>query len=118
MSSDSLLPIPCLLFPEVLVTYFDQTAQEVSGEDLHFSFTERNKVSEEHSAAKLNSKGFFPEATVQGFPIRGKDVFLHITRHRWLDENADKAVSRNRQLVAKGTRITSEFATFLKEIHQ
>jgi hypothetical protein len=63
MSSDSLLTIPCLLFPEVLVTYFDQTKQEVNGKKLHFSFTERNKVSEEHSAAKLHSKGFIPKAS-------------------------------------------------------
>lgn len=118
MSSHSLLAIANLLLPEVLVTYFDLTKHEVKGDDLHFYFTEQNKVSEGYSGAKLHSKGFFPEATVQDFPIRAKNVFLHLTRRRWLDEDTGKAVSRDWQLVAKGTRITSGFAAFLKEIHQ
>ena len=63
-------------------------------------------------------KVFFPEATVQDFPIRGKNVFLHIIRRRWINESSKKVVIRDWQLVAKGTRITSEFAAFLKEISQ
>jgi len=118
MPSDSLLAIANLLLPEVLVTYFNLTKHEIKGEELHFYFTELNKVPDGYSRAKLYSKGFFPEATVQDFPIRGKNVFLHITRRRWLDEDTGKAVSRDWRLVAKGTRITSDFATFLKEIHQ
>ncbi len=49
-------------------------------------FTELNEVSKEFIRIKLQSKGFFPEAIVQDFPIRGKNVFLHITRRRWLNE--------------------------------
>lgn len=117
MSSDSLLAIANLLLPEVLVTYFDLTKHEIKGDELHFYFTELNQVPDGYSNTKLHSKGFFPEATVQDFPIRGKNVFLHITRRRWLDKDTGKAVSRDWQLVAKGTRITSEFAAFLKGIY-
>ncbi|CAM4343665.1 transposase [Gillisia hiemivivida] len=118
MSSDSLLSLANLLLPEILVTYFDLTKHKIKDEELHFYFTELNEIPDMYSGAKLHSKGFFPEATIQDFPIRGKNVFLHITRRRWLDEDSGKAVSRDWQLVAKGTRITSEFAAFLKEIHQ
>jgi hypothetical protein len=118
MSSDSLLAIANLLLPEVLMTYFDLTKHEIKGEELHFYFTEPNKVPDGYSGTELHSKGFFPEATVQDFPIRGKNVFLHITRRRWLNGATGKVVVRDWQLVAKGTRITSEFATFLKEIGQ
>lgn len=116
MASDSLLAIANLLLPEVLVTYFDLTKHEIKGEELHFYFTELNTVPDGYSGAKLQSKGFFPEATVQDFPIRGKNVFLHITRRRWFNEATGKVVTRDWDLVAKGTRITSEFATFLKEV--
>ncbi len=116
MSSDSLLAISNLLLPEVLVTYFDLTKHEIKSEEIHFYFTELNKVPEEYNEVKLHSKGFFPEATIQDFPIRGKNVFLHITRRRWFNEVTGKVVTRDWDLVAKGTRITSEFATFLKEI--
>src|SRR5690606_18428046 len=113
-----LLAIANLLLPEVLVTYFDLTKHEIKGQELHFYITELNKAPDGYSGAKLHSKSFSPEATVQDIPIRGRNVFLRITRRRWLDEDTRKAVSTDRQLVAKGTRITSEFATFLKEIHQ
>ena len=117
MSSDTLLAIANLLLPEVLVIYFDLTKHEVKSEEIHFYFTELNNVPKEFKGIKLQSKGFFPEATVQDFPIRGKNVFLHITRRRWLNEQTDKVVTKDWKLVAKGTRITSEFATFLKELH-
>ena len=117
MLSDSLSSIAKLLLPEVLVTYFDLTEHEVKDEEIHFYFTELNDIPKELIGVKLHSKGFFPEATVQDFPIRGKNVFLHITRRRWLDESTGNVVTRDWRLVAKGTRITSEFASFLKEIH-
>jgi hypothetical protein len=117
MPSDTLLAIANLLLPEVLVTYFDLTKHEIKGDEIHFYFTELNDIPEEFKVFKLHSKGFFPEATLQDFPIRGKNVFLHITRRRWLNETTAKVVTRDWKLVAKGTRITSEFAAFLKELH-
>ena len=79
MSSDALFTAAHLLLPEVLVKYFDLINYEIKGEDLHFYFTELNTVPEGFKDDNLHSKGFFPEATVQDFPIRGKNVFLHIT---------------------------------------
>jgi hypothetical protein len=117
MCSDALLAAAHLLLPEVLVKYFDMTKHETKDQEIHFYFTELNDIPEEFKGVKLHSKGFFPEATVQDFPIRGKNVFLHIIRRRWLNEDTGKVVTRDWQLVAKGTRITSEFAAFLKELH-
>ena len=62
------------------------------------------------------SKGFFEPSKIQDIPIREEHLFLHITRRRWLNESSGKVVTRNWDLVAKGTRMTTEFATFLKEI--
>jgi len=118
MSSDALFAAANLLLPEVLVIYFEMTKHEVKGEEIHFYFTENNSVPEGFDTDKLHSKGFFPQATVQDFPIRGKNVFLHITRRRWINETTGKVVTRDWNLVAKGTRITSEFATFLKEVYK
>ncbi len=118
MSSDTLLSIANLLLPEVIVNYFDLTKHEIKAEEIHFYFTELNIIPDEFKDIKLHSKGFFPEATIQDFPIRGKDVYLHITRRRWLNQVTGKVVTRDWDLVAKGTRITSEFATFLKEIYK
>jgi hypothetical protein len=118
MPSSSLFAIVKLLLPEVLITHFELKKHISKGEDLHFYFTELNNTPDEYRGVKLSSKGFFAEATIQDFPIRGKNVYLHIMRRRWLNEVTNKVVSRDWLLVAKGTRITSEFATFLKEIRQ
>jgi len=116
MSSNTLLSIVKFLLPEVLITYFELTKHEAKEEEIHFYFTELNEVPKEFKNIKLHSKGFFPEATIQDFPICGKKVFLHKTRRRWCNKSTNKVVTRDWNLVAKGTRITSDFAAFLKEI--
>jgi hypothetical protein len=118
MPSDNLLSIAKLLLPEVLTTYFKLTKYDVKAEEIHFYFKEIHLISDEFKGQKLHSKGFFPEATVQDFPIRGKNVYLHIMRRRWIDEFTSKVVTRDWNLVLKGTRITSDFANFLKQISQ
>lgn len=102
---------------EVFITHFEFKKHTIEGDDLHFYFTELNNTPDEFKGVKLGSKGFFPEATIQDFPIRGKNVYLHIIRRRWLNELTNKVVTRDWKLVAKGTRVTSEFAAFLKEIY-
>lgn len=64
----------------------------------------------------MTAKGFFDQVTIQDFPIRGHNVFLHIKRRRWLNEDTGSVVYRNWDVITKGTRITKDFAAFLKEI--
>ncbi len=39
---------------------------------------------------------------------------MHVKRRRWMNHTQGKVVTRNWELVAKGTQISSEFASFLK----
>ena len=114
MKNDTFLSLARILLPEVLIEYFDLVECNTKAEELHFYFKEKNL----HPEANLISKGFFPERTIQDFPIRGKSVYLHITRRRWLSQKTNKVVIRNWNLVAKGMRMTDEFSSFLKEIHR
>ncbi|WP_445297855.1 ISAon1 family transposase N-terminal region protein [Flavobacterium oreochromis] len=50
--------------------------------------------------------------------MREYKVYLHIKRRRWLNLSTNKVVFRDWNLVAKGTRLTQEFASFLKEINR
>ncbi|WP_435877286.1 ISAon1 family transposase N-terminal region protein [Tenacibaculum finnmarkense] len=43
-------------------------------------------------------------------------MFLHIKRRRWTLLSSQKIIKRDWNLIAKGTRITSELADFLKGI--
>lgn len=105
-----------LFLPEMLVEHFDLIKSSQDGEVLHLYFEEQNKAPLEHQDKMLMSKGFHDEITVQDFPLRGKHVFLHIKRRRWTDKQTNDIVQRDWNLVAKGSRMTEEFADFLKEI--
>ena len=43
-------------------------------------------------------------------------MFLHVRRRRWLVESSGNTISRDWDTVAKGTRYTKDFATFLKGV--
>lgn len=103
-----------LILPDSIDEYFELVNVTKSTESIHLYLKELNKTPEEFSSNKLTSKGFFEEITIQDFPIRGLQVYLHITRRRWMNENTGTVVFRDWDLVAKGTRITKDFAAFLK----
>ena len=105
-----------LLLPEGLLNYFIFSSYTITGQEVCLYLDEKNEVPDEYKNDKLQSKGFFDEITVQDFPLRGKAVYLRIRRRRWLDQTTGQTVFRDWDMVAKGTRMTQEFASFLKEI--
>ncbi|WP_346821530.1 ISAon1 family transposase N-terminal region protein [Rapidithrix thailandica] len=54
------------------------------------------------------------KVSMQNFPLRGKPCYLKIKRRKWLHETTGKNISRDWHMVATGTRMTEEFALFLK----
>lgn len=106
------------ILPELLVTHFDLLKHELQDSKLHLYFEESPKTPEEFSKELIISHGFHKQITIQDFPLRGKTVLLHIKRRRWLNKATHKVVQRDWSLVAKGTRMTVEFASFLKAISQ
>lgn len=107
-----------LLLPSIIIENFELTSNKTTEEVMHLYLQEINQIPKEFESQKLESKGFFDEITVQDFPIRGHKVFLHIKRRRWYSYTQEKVVYRNWDLVADGTRITKEFAAFLKELNR
>ena len=106
------------ILPELLITHFDLTNHKQQGQDLHLYFDEKKEIPEEFSNDIVISHGFHKEIIVEDFPLRGKVVLLHIKRRRWLNKTTQKVVYRDWNLVAQGTRMTVEFAVFLKAIGQ
>jgi hypothetical protein len=112
----SLYTLVDLVLPPEVKTYFRLTSHKSDEESLHLYLEELNNIPEEYLGQQLESKGFYEESTLQDFPIRGRNVFLHVKRRRWMNHSTGKVVQRNWKLVAKGTRITKDFAAFLKEV--
>lgn len=115
---DSYIDLLKVLLPELLITHFDIIKHETIEDTLHLYFEEKRSVPNEFSKDIVISHGFHKEIIVKDFPLRGKVVLLHIKRRRWLNKTTQKVVYRDWNLVAQGTRMTVEFAVFLKALDQ
>ena len=115
---DLSLDVLKFILPELLITHFDLTKHELKGKDLHLYFEEKQSIPEEFSNDMVISHGFHKEIMVEDFPLRGKIVLLHIKRRRWLNKTTQKVVYIDWNLAAQGTRMTVEFAVFLKALDQ
>src|SRR5690606_8007880 len=113
---DSFKALMPLIIPEGVSDYFEMTHYSQSDGRLDIFLEEMNVITEEFQRNTLLSIGFFDPVTLQDFPIREQQVYLHVKRRRWLNQDTEKVVYRNWELVAKGTRITQDFAAFLKGI--
>ena len=103
--------------PEGLLDYFTITdVNRTADGKIHIFLEEKNEPPVEFKGQLLHSKGFLPEIEVQDFPVRGKKLYLHIKRRRWEVQSNGDIVSRDWRLVQSGTRLTAEFAAFLKGI--
>jgi len=105
-----------LLLPPEIFEYFEIKQIEVGLKEVHVHIDELDQKPEGFEKDKLCSKGFHSAAIIQDFPLRDKAMFLHVRRRRWQIESSGKVISRNWNTVAKGTRLTKDFATFLKGI--
>ena len=105
-----------LFLPEGVLEYFEVMAFNKEGEQLRIYLEERDLIPEEYSSERYRSNGFLPEVKVKDFPIRDMFVTLHIKRRRWLLIESNIKVKRDWSIVAPGTRMTKDFAAFLKEL--
>ena len=105
-----------LFLPEGILAYFELVGGGNDAEGFKISLEEKNIPPEEYKDEVLHSKGFYPEIKVQDFRIRGKKVQLCIKRRRWEVRSTSAIVSQDWTLVRAGTRMTTEYALFLKGI--
>jgi len=106
-----------LLLPKEVEYYFEIVKIEQVDKDqcVNIFLEEKNELPEGYSTTEYESKGFHNEVCVQDFPIRGRAAFLMIRRRRWRHRITGEIIERDWHLVAEGTRITQDFAAFLKE---
>lgn len=116
MDSSILHDVLSLFLPEGTLNYFDISSYEYGKTHVIICLCEKKILPEDLLNERVHSNGYFPECTMQDFPIRGRKVFLKIRRRRWEYQDKRGCFSRNWDFVAQGTRISKEFAAFLKEL--
>lgn len=118
MKENAYIQLLSFILPPEMSTFFDLVSvseEKLIGESnamLHLHLDEKDLAPEGCEGLKPN--GFYETMLINDFPIRDKKVMLHVRRRRWIDAQG-KSVSRDWDLVAQGTRLSKEFAAFLKE---
>ena len=108
------------ILPEVITEYFDIIGVQELGEIktkkvyLEIFLEEKNILPPEIEASEYESKGFSSSSHIQDFPIRGKAVYLNVKRRRWRNKQSKKQISKDLSIVSEGSKISKEFADFLK----
>lgn len=92
--------------------YVPASGKEVFNGTLHIYLDEGDNRTSEMS--EFRSNGYTEPTVVSDFPIRDRKVKLHIRRRRWLDKEGHNVLICGYPLAAEGTRISEEFANFLK----
>ena len=111
------LDLANLLLPSGITEYFEITNIKEELAHIHIYLEEKNILPQEYKTEPAISKGFLDEVTLEDFPLRGKEVLLHIKRRKWKLKKSNKYIRRDWKLTAKGLKMTAEFADFLKGIN-
>ena len=114
---ESYLALVRFLLPEGILDYFELSKIIEGLTGLNIYLEEKNLPPSQYQDLKLESKGFLPGIYIQDFPIRNQRVTLCIKRRRWEVKDTGEIVSRDWNVVQQGTRMTKEFADFLKGLY-
>ena len=115
-TQDNYQTLVSLLLPEGILDYFDIKEATSNDSGLHIYLEEKNTAPQGYTSEQLVSKGFHDQIKVEDFPIRGRKAYLYIKRRRWEVKSSGVTLSRDWKIVQSGTRMTREFAAFLKGI--
>lgn len=103
-----------IFLPDFVSEAFDVVSMQ--SDDVRIDiFLDEKKITPPHTPIRpLISHGFTPVTTIEDFPVRGKVVFLHLRRRKWLDTTDNTIHARQYDLTHQGTQLTQEFVAFLK----
>lgn len=114
-----------LILPQGILDYFEiigfeqgESGQYVYDKTLTIYLEEKNSIPEEYKNHRYKASGFMEPKLINDCPIRSMLVTLNVKRRRW-DVEIDgkhKKIKRDWNIVAQGTRMSEEYAAFLKEI--
>ena len=105
-----------LILPGEIFDFFDVIKVDAYEKEVHLFVDENNVLPYGFNKGEYQSKGFYPEAIIQDYPLRDKAVFIHARRRKWQNVLTSEILSNNFNLTENGTRYSPGFASFLKGI--
>lgn len=114
-----------LILPEGILDHFVITGLEqgesekyVYDKTLVIDLEEKKTIPDQYKTYTYKACGFMEARIIEDYPIRNMLVSLRVRRRRWevvIDGKKTK-VTRDFNSIAQGTRMSAEYAAFLKEI--
>lgn len=104
------------VFADVITDNFEFTDYKESDSTLEYWLDEREYMSrEDNKKGTIRPYGFTEAKTLQDFPIRGRGVYLHVRRRKWIDRSTGEIFTYSYEdLTESGTKLSPEFVAFLK----
>ena len=105
-----------VLLPKDILEHFDLVGFDQTQGELKIHLEEKNITPHKYKNEHIRANGFVPEVEIKDFPIRTNFVTLCVKRRRWLLVKENKKVMNDFAIKSPGTRLSTEFADFLKEL--
>lgn len=105
------------VFPKVITDNFEFVDYKENETSLEYWLDEHEYMSrEDYKKGLVRPYGFTESKTIQDFPIRGRSVYLHVRRRKWIDRSTGEIFSYTYEnLTEKGSKLSPDFVSFLKE---
>lgn len=105
------------VFPEVITDNFEFTDYKESDSVIEYGLDEREYMScDDYKKGTVSPYGFTEPKTIQDFPIRGRSVYLHIRRRKWIDRSTGEIFTYTYyNLTEAGTKLSPKFVVFFSE---
>jgi len=102
------------------ITGFEQGNSEkyIYDKTLTIYLEEKKVIPSEYKTHIYKASGFMEPRLIEDYPIRNMTVTLSVKRRRWdvLIDGKTLKVTRDLNILAQGTRMSDEYAAFLKEV--
>ena len=109
-----------LLVPAYILEHFDFEGYKKESNVIKVYLVEKDDVAHIPKQiirqGKVVLDGYMNPLELQHFPALGTEVFLYLKRRRWKLKGQTKGYHNTYNFHHKGTKVTREFGSFLKEI--
>lgn len=117
-TSDISLHALSILIPEEILNSFELERVIENEKEILFSLVEKKEcIPESLKGLDVVLNGFMNPSTLQSFPLKGKNCYIHLSRRRWKLKGSETPYEKGHndyEFTATGTLATKEFGAFLK----
>jgi len=106
-----------ILIPSEILASFELQQVIENDQEILFDLLEKEScIPESLKGKEVVLNGYMADTTLQSFPLKGKQCYIHLRRRRWKERgsNDTKGSFNEYEFTAPGTMATKSYGAFLK----